>query len=167
MNKKKSNITSFTRYYLSEKDIKKKLNHIEGINNYDYILVKGSQPTGFKNSSMYCVCYSMYAILLYILNYENLCRNITIPLAAKASRYSSEARQSIYHSSRPPSGELRPHGERKSKGKVPDSIRILYRLNLNESNFVGGFRKSRKRKKSKKRNFSKTLKKKINYNSYL
>ena len=42
------------------------------LNDYNFILIRGNQPTNMKKSGMFCVVYSMYSILLFILNYNSL-----------------------------------------------------------------------------------------------
>jgi len=57
---------------MSEDIIRNKLGNNNILNDYNYILIRGNQPTNIKQSGMYCVVYSMYSILLFVLNYNSL-----------------------------------------------------------------------------------------------
>jgi len=67
-----SKIANKLRYKMSEDIIRNKLGNNNILNDYNYILIRGNQPTNIKQSGMYCVVYSMYSILLFVLNYNSL-----------------------------------------------------------------------------------------------
>ena len=54
---------------MSEDIIRDQFGNKETLNTYNFILIRGNQPTNMKKLGMYCVVYS---ILLFILNYNNL-----------------------------------------------------------------------------------------------
>jgi hypothetical protein len=165
-----------------EDELNEALEIDEILKTYKYIEARGSQPTKFldKISSYFCVIYSVYAVILFVINYEQLCKNIgnplppvgpVGPLAAKAAKASSSTSAgpaepvSTFISGRPSrsnmdaqqkrqkrqnsknSGKGKGKGKGNGKGKAKSS---------KFDNFGGGRRKSRK---SRKHNFSKTLKK--------
>ena len=54
---------------MSEDIIRDQFGNKETLNTYNFILIRGNQPTNMKKLGMYCVVYS---ILLFILNYNSL-----------------------------------------------------------------------------------------------
>ena len=48
------------------------------LNPYSFIAVNGSQPTNMGLSSLYCVIYSVYAVILFIINYDRLCSRVSL-----------------------------------------------------------------------------------------
>jgi len=142
---------------------------------YTYIDVYGSQPTNpfklsftkpYDSTAIYfCVIYSVYAVILFVINYEQLCKNIGNPLVeaaptkaprrsssaeaapTKARRSSSAGSSQTYISRRPTS--LGPKRKKSSKGKGKGNSSNWSNWS-NGSNFGGGSRKRIKRKTLKK-----------------
>jgi len=61
---------------MSDDIIRTQLENSDILDDYNFILIRGNQPTGIKKTSMYCVVYSMYSILLFVLNYTVLNKQI-------------------------------------------------------------------------------------------
>jgi hypothetical protein len=71
-NTKLSKLSNKLRHKMSEDIIRHQLGNNNILYKYNFILIRGNQPTNMKKSGMYCVVYSMYSILLFILNYNSL-----------------------------------------------------------------------------------------------
>lgn len=75
--KKNAIFLKYIRHDISENEVKEKLADygLEPaiLRNYEYIVIRGNQPNmSWSNDSIYCAVYSLYAALLFAINYHKL-----------------------------------------------------------------------------------------------
>lgn len=75
--KKDAMFLKYVRHDITENEVKEKLAGYglepDILRTYEYIIIRGNQPNmSMSNDSMYCAVYSLYAALLFAINYHKL-----------------------------------------------------------------------------------------------